>query len=65
MTPVSATSMVPVRLPLQVIKFIRSICKGVTCQAESINAPNISYHIFYHPHSDFHLQLICKHERNL
>lgn len=66
-TPVSAVNTVPVEPPLRVIntRFLHSICKGVTCQVERLYTSNISYHIFSHPHSDFHLQLICKHERNL
>jgi len=33
-------------------------------QIESLYTSNISYHIFHHSHSDYDLQLICKHECN-
>lgn len=66
-TSVSARNTVLVEPPLWVTntRFLHSICKGFTRQVESLYTSNSSYHVFYHPHSDLHLQLIHKHERNL
>lgn len=36
-----------------------------SCQVESLHTWNVSYHVFYCSHPDFHLQLISKHKSNL